>query len=362
MAGSDDEPSGADDEDSPKGPPSGPPSGPPKSPGSGPPRGPPMGMPMGMMPGMMPPGMAPPQRSGPPSKSIQEEDEEDEEDEEEGEDEEETHDDSSEDFDDDDQEHTPPDVDGVVGEAVAATPISETDALRAENDILRAGISSAMSTIDTIEDQPMPPIVGDGFVVPAHVVGSFVRIGRQLQRDGLCHGTSGRVSMLSLDEPNLIHMTAQGAPLGHLDERCVVSGRLGQPGPQGAGNAWRLHTILLAAASLENNGRAACIHVPAPYTTTMSLEQDLYVLRPLDISGKERFESVVIVDSEDSDDEDFLRQITEGLQQSGTKAVVVRGDGVYAVGADFDAAWDNAAAIEHSMKISFLSRVSNIDS
>jgi ribulose-5-phosphate 4-epimerase/fuculose-1-phosphate aldolase len=94
----------------------------------------------------------------------------------------------------------------------------------------------------------------------------------------------------------------------------------------------------------------------------MSLEQDLFVLRPVDSSGKERFDSVVIVDSDDVAEDDFLRQLSEGLQQSNCKAIVVRGGGIYAVGADFNEAWDNAAAIEHSMKISYLIRLADIDS
>jgi ribulose-5-phosphate 4-epimerase/fuculose-1-phosphate aldolase len=131
--------------------------------------------------------------------------------------------------------------------------------------------------------------------------------------------------------------------------------------PPGVGNDWKIHTILLAVASLEHNGSAACAHLPAPYTTAMSLEQDLFVLRPPDLAGKQRFESVVIVDSDDVSEDDFLRQLSEGLQQSKCKAIVVRGGGVYAVGANFNEAWDNAAAIEHSMKISFLTRLADIE-
>jgi len=354
MAKKGESPSGAADSEEGKNPPKGPPSGPP----SGPPKGAPMGMPMGMFPGIAAAG-APPQRPAGPPAALQHENNQQEDDVEQ----EEAADDVSDEDDEfsDEPQATSVDVGGMIGQAMAATPISDVEALRAENELMRNALTNAGSIINEMDNQPMPPIVGDGFVVPAHVVGDFVRIGRQLQRDGLCHATVGSVSTLSLDEPNLVHITREGSPLGQLDERHIVSGRLGEAGPPGAGNAWKVHTILLAVTSLEHNGSAACAHLPAPYTTAMSLEQDLFVLRPSDLAGKDRFESVVIVDSDDVSEDDFLRQLSEGLQQSKCKAIVVRGGGVYAVGANFNEAWDNAAAIEHSMKISFLTRLADIE-
>jgi ribulose-5-phosphate 4-epimerase/fuculose-1-phosphate aldolase len=351
---------GAEEKEAKKGPPKGPPGSSPKGPPSGPPSGMPMGMPMGMFPGMTPPGAAPPQRSSPsPQVAEAEEPSMDNEEESEPEVEETPSDDDTE-----STEFTNIQSDAMgdmIGKAIAQTPMSEVEALRYENESLRSAVTGATGIIEEMDTQPMPPIVGDGFIVPAHVVGDFVRIGRQLQREGLCHATSGSISILSLDEPNLVHMTRQGSSLGQLDERHIVSGRLGEQAPPGAGDTWRIHTILLAVASLEHNGRAACAHLPAPYSTAMSLEQDLFVLRPVDSSGKERFDSVVIVDSDDVTEDDFLRQLSEGLQQSNCKAIVVRGGGIYAVGADFNDAWDNAAAIEHSMKISYLIRLADID-
>jgi len=349
--GKGDESAGGDEEgDSPKGPP------------RGPPKGPPMGMPMGMVPGMFPPGAAPPQRSGGPvpiptptgsheaaSEGPAPEPVEAGESPTEESDEPDAGGDGITDF------------GGAIATAMAASPMVEMDALRHENEQLRSGMAGAAAVIDAIDNQPMPPIVGEDFIIPAHVVSDFVRIGRQLQRDGLCHGTSGTISTLSLDQPNLVHITTTAAPLGQLDERSIASGRLGEPGPVEAGDAWRLHTVLLALASIENNGRAACFHLPAPYTTTMSLEQDLFVLRPSDLAGQAHFEKVVIVDSDDVTSDDFLRQLTEGLTQSGHVAVVVRGGGLYAVGADFNEAWNNAAALEHSMKVTLLARLADID-
>ena len=341
-----------EENNSPKGPPTGPPSGPPK--------GAPMGMPMGMFPGVAATG-APPQRSAGPPAVVQQDNGEQENVEELDEVIDAPAGDDEDDEFSDEASAPSADISGMIGQSMAATPMSDVEALRAENVSMRNALTNATGIINEMDAQPMPPIVGDGFVVPGHVVSDFVRIGRQLQRDGLCHATVGSISTLSLDEPNLVHITKEGSPLGQLDERHVASGRLGEMAPHGASNDWKIHTILLAVTSLEHNGSAACAHLPAPYTTAMSLEQDLFVLRPSDLAGKQRFESVVIVDSDDVSEDDFLRQLSEGLQQSKCKAIVVRGGGVYAVGANFIEAWDNAAAIEHSMKISFLTRLADIE-
>ena len=353
MAKKGDSSTGAADNEEEKSSPKGPPIGPP----SGPPKGAPMGMPMGMFPGITA-ANAPPQRTAENPPEVQQSNAEQEDDTEPVADV-----DTSVDDDEFSDESPAPSVDigGMIGQSMAATPMSDVEALRAENDSMRNALTNATSIINEMDTQPMPPIVGDGFVVPAHVVSDFVRIGRQLQRDGLCHATVGSISTLSLDQPNLVHITKEGSPLGQLDERHVASGRLGEMAPLDVGSAWKIHTIMLAVTSLEHNGSAACAHLPAPYTTAMSLEQDLFVLRPPDLAGKERFESVVIVDSDDVSEDDFLRQLSEGLGQSKCKAIVVRGGGVYAVGANFNEAWDNAAAVEHSMKISFLTRLADIE-
>ena len=41
--------------------------------------------------------------------------------------------------------------------------------------------------------------------------------------------------------------------------------------------------------------------------------------------------------------------------------MISRGNGVYAVGATFDEAWNNAAALEHSMQVLYLARDAGID-
>lgn len=71
---------------------------------------------------------------------------------------------------------------------------------------------------------------------------------------------------------------------------------------------------------------------------------------------KKHIGSVVIVDPDADDPAEYLRQVAEALQQGGMRAVVIRGYGAYAVGADFDQAMSNASMLEHSMKIVLLAR------
>ena len=52
-------------------------------------------------------------------------------------------------------------------------------------------------------------------------------------------------------------------------------------------------------------------------------------------------------------------RIAEALKQGGMRCVVIRGNGAYAVGADLDQAWANAAMLEHSMRIVMLTRQAN---
>ena len=233
----------------------------------------------------------------------------------------------------------------------------ELQRLREENEGLRQGLASASQVIAEVENPEMPPIVGEGFVVPGDVVGHLVHTGRQLSREGLVHGHAGSISLLSTRAPGLVHITREGAHLGQMTEHDVITGRLGDAAPPHASVDWRAHNVMLAMGSLENNGLAACVHVHAPYTCAMSLESDRYVLVPKDIDGRKQFDQGAIVDVDLKNIDDYLRDITEALKQGGGKLVIARGHGIYALGRDVMEAWHNAAAFEYSMKVQFLANI-----
>ena len=76
----------------------------------------------------------------------------------------------------------------------------------------------------------------------------------------------------------------------------------------------------------------------------------------IDDAGKKMLGKIIIVDPDDENPEDFLRQTADALKQGGMKCVVIRGYGAYCVGEDLDNAWANAAMLENSMQIVLLAR------
>ena len=226
---------------------------------------------------------------------------------------------------------------------------------------LRKSLAGAADVIEDLETQPMPPaVLASDIVVPDHLVADIARLARQLDREQLVRANMGTISMLHPGMPGVMISTKAGTTLSRLNERGIVGGRLGQGAPQNAPNDWRVLEVLLAATSLETGGPAACIHMMGAYTTTASCEKDLILCSPIDEVGKKMLGKIVIVDTDDENPEDFLRQTAEALKMGGSKCVVIRGHGAYCVGADLDDAWANAAMLEHSMKIVLLARQANL--
>ena len=186
--------------------------------------------------------------------------------------------------------------------------------LTMEIERLRGSLTGAVEVIEEIEETPMPPVVLDNIVIPPHVVADFARMGRQLSRESLVKGTMGAISMLHPDEPGLMISTRHSTMLARLDERGIVGGRLGGNPPRGAIAEWKVHEVLLASVAMVTGGPAACIHMQGPYTTAASCEKDLILVQPIDVLGKEHIGKVVIVDSDDDAQDEFLRQVAEALQ------------------------------------------------
>ena len=143
-------------------------------------------------------------------------------------------------------------------------------------------------------------------------------------------------------------------------ETNITGTRLGGDQPVSAPKMWKAMEIILASASLENGGPAACLHVHPPYTTAVSCEKDLILCQPIDDAGKKEIGKVVIVEPDEEDSDAFLRHTAEALKQGGMKCVVVRGHGAFSVGKNLDEAWRNASMLEYSMKVVLLSRQANL--
>ena len=240
---------------------------------------------------------------------------------------------------------------------------AEKEVIKLSNEVhsLRKSLAGAADVIEDLETQPMPPaVLASDIVVPDHLVADIARLARQLDREQLVRANMGTISMLHPGMPGVMISTKAGTTLSRLNERGIVGGRLGQGAPQGAPSDWRVLEVLLAATSLETGGPAACLHMMGAYTTAASCEKDLILCSPIDEVGKKMLGKIVIVDPDEENPDDFLRQTAEALKMGGSKCVVIRGHGAYCVGADLDDAWANAAMLEHSMKIVLLARQANL--
>ena len=237
---------------------------------------------------------------------------------------------------------------------------AEIARLSAEVEQLRSSMAGAAEVIEELENPPMPPIVTEDLVIGAHIVADMARMARQLDREELVRASMGTIATLHPQKLEVLISTKHKAMLPRMNEKDICAGKLGGEAPRGAPEDWRVLEVLLASASLITGGPAAVIHAHGPYTTAVSCEKDLVLMQPIDEIGKEHIGKIIIVDPDPENPDEFLRQVAEALQQGGMRCVVVRGNGAYAVGADLDQAWANAAMLEHSMKIVLLARQANL--
>jgi len=237
---------------------------------------------------------------------------------------------------------------------------AELERLHMENARLRQSVVGATEVIEELEEPPMPPLVEDNIVIPPYIVSDFVRLGRQLDREHLVRATMGSLAMIHPEQPGVMISTRHMVTLPRMNERSLCAAPLGSTSPRGAPADWHVLEVVLASVSMVTGGPAAVIHMHGPHTTAASCEKDLVLLTPIDEIGKQHIGKIIIVDPDPEYPEDYLRQVAEALNQGGMRCVVIRGNGAYAVGADFDQAWANAAMVEHSMQIHLLARQANL--
>ena len=237
---------------------------------------------------------------------------------------------------------------------------AELERLHMENARLRQSVVGATEVIEELEEPPMPPLVEDNIVIAPYIVSDFVRLGKQLDRDHLVRATMGSLAMIHPEQPSVMISTKHMVTLPRMNERSLCVAPLGSTSPRGAPTDWHVLEVVLASVAMVTGGPAAVIHMHGPHTTAASCEQDLVLLTPIDELGKQHIGKIIIVDPDPDHPEDYLRQVAEALNQGGMRCVVVRGNGAYAVSADFDQAWANAAMLEHSMQIHLLARQANL--
>jgi ribulose-5-phosphate 4-epimerase/fuculose-1-phosphate aldolase len=250
----------------------------------------------------------------------------------------------------------PPTInDDLEGEDIVAKE-AEIARLSAEVERLRHSMSGAADIIEEMENPPMPPMIQED----VDIVADMARMARQLDRDQLIRASMGTIAMLHPERFDVLISTKHKSLLPRMNEKDICAGKLNSEPPRGAPTDWRVLEVLLASTNIVTGGPAAVIHCHGPYSTAVSCEKDLVLMQPIDEIGKEHIGKVIIVDPDDENPREYLRQVAEALKQGGMRCVVIRGNGAYAVGADLDQAWANAAMLEHSMKIVMLARQANL--
>ena len=232
--------------------------------------------------------------------------------------------------------------------------------LQADNARLSQSLNQAVDMVRSIDEPSMPPVVGDGFVIDAGMVGDFVRIGRLLQSDGLIRSSHGSLAALSPSSAGLMHGTRDGCLLPRIGEKDLMTGRLGDGPPPGAGSDWRLHSVLLAHGALEFGSACATIAAHGPWTLAASLDPDAFVLDPLD-GIDPGLAKVAIIEESAEDPDQVLRELKEAIDEGSGAALVVRGRVALALGRTFDEAARRLASLEQAMQLTMIARMAGYD-
>ncbi len=236
----------------------------------------------------------------------------------------------------------------TTSEPQPSTQSNEMDAaimhLEAQNAELRSALSSTTADLVASTAAPVPPIVGDGYVLSSQALSSIIRTGRLMHLDGLVRTGSGAITMLNPESPGVVHMTRDGATLSLLNEHAILSAPLGVDAPTDAPIAHHLLYVLLAQQSLNNPGRAAAILSDSPFSVASSKNPDAFVL-DADKTGIGR---VAIID--DGPDDQMIQEIGEAFRDIGGNAMVVRGRFVLGFGLDVESAMQAISTLESNMQ------------
>jgi ribulose-5-phosphate 4-epimerase/fuculose-1-phosphate aldolase len=232
--------------------------------------------------------------------------------------------------------------------------------LNEDNQRLSTSLERAVEMVRSIDEPVMPPVVGDGFVIDSGQIADFVRMGRLLHADGLIRSSHGSLASLSPSTAGMMHGTRDGALLPRLNETDLLTSRLGETPPPGAGVDWRLHSVMLAHGSLEYGSACSTIAAHGPWTLAASLDPDAFVLDPLEAIDPGLGKVIIIEDSK-TDVDQILRELKEALGDGSNAAIVVRGRVVLALGRNFNEAARRMATLEASMQLTMIARMAGYD-
>ncbi len=167
------------------------------------------------------------------------------------------------------------------------------------------------------------------------------KFGRKLVASGLTYAHFGNISLIS-DENILI--TSTGSMLDEIGEGQVIEVTLEGPCPQ---DALASCETVVHRAIYEKTKAGAVIHTHSPYAVATSILEE-GPFEPMDGEGA-RFLGAVSIVGGDMGSQRLAKSVSNALKEG--RACIVRGHGVFAVGATLEEAYIVACMVEHSAMI-----------
>ncbi|HPE64044.1 MAG TPA: aldolase [Methanothrix sp.] len=165
--------------------------------------------------------------------------------------------------------------------------------------------------------------------------------GKKLVSSGLTYAHFGNISVLS---DGMILITSAGSILDELTPDQVIAVTRSAPCPE---DALASCETVVHRAIYEKTAARAVIHTHSPYAVATSLLEE-GPFEPMDGEGSRFLGTVPIVEGE-MGSLDLARNTSDALK--GSRACIVRGHGVFAVGKTLEEAYIVACMVEHSAMI-----------
>lgn len=167
------------------------------------------------------------------------------------------------------------------------------------------------------------------------------KFGRKLVSSGLTYAHFGNISLLS---DGMIVITSTGSMLDELTDDLMIAVTPSAPCPE---DALASCETVVHRAIYGKTTAAAVIHTHSPYAVATSILEE-GPFEPMDGEGAKFLGTVPIIEGEMGSSE-LARNASNALK--GSRACIVRGHGVFAVGRTLEEAYVVACMVEHSAMI-----------
>ena len=169
----------------------------------------------------------------------------------------------------------------------------------------------------------------------------MIRLGKKLVSSGLTYAHFGNISILP---DGMILITSAGSMLDELTCDQLIAVSKSGPCPE---DALASCETVVHRAIYERTSAGAVIHTHPPYAVATSILEE-GPFEPMDGEGARFLGMVPIVEGEMGSVE-LARNASNALKSS--RACIVRGHGVFAIGATLEEAYIVACMVEHSAMI-----------